>query len=207
MRADYRELYTMTEPGATRPWRLADGRKDIPTNRQVHDLAKGRITPIWPVELCIYQGSSATDVLWTRHPTMVCISDRVRNLLGGIDATGWDTYLVVIKDRSGAQVFGYSGLAVTGPICKRQPSRSKTVTRKRPSPKGREYQAYLGLYFDETQWDGSDFFWVLPSGGIVVTQRVRDLFVAEKVTNVRLTSLLEVERDVLLDKYDKLDAS
>jgi hypothetical protein len=67
---------------------------------------------------------------------------------------------------------------------------------------GEPYQVYKGLFFYEEDWDGSDIFRVSNFGGTVVTGKVDKIFKQAKVTNVKLTPLPEVERDVLLDKYD-----
>ncbi|BCX04396.1 MAG: hypothetical protein KatS3mg053_2334 [Candidatus Roseilinea sp.] len=59
------------------------------------------------------------------------------------------------------------------------------------------------MYFDESQWDGSDFFLVQPLNSIAVTEKVYRLFKRAKVTNVRLTPLIQVELDVTLDQFEK----
>ncbi len=59
------------------------------------------------------------------------------------------------------------------------------------------YSKYIGftkgLYIDETQWDGSDFFtvWPLPRF-IIVTERVRDFIIKHRLDNCRLTPTEEL---------------
>ena len=110
-------------------------------------------------------------------------------------------YPVEVFGRKGEPLPKYHGLSVIGPDCVRDRSRSQIVDKPPPVDGGRGYQVYHGLYFDENQWDGSDFFRVL---GIatVVTDKVYRIFKRAKVTNVRFTPLTEVEIDVKLDDYE-----
>lgn len=95
----------------------------------------------------------------------------------------------------------YFGFAVTGRGGESKRDRSEVVTKPPPVPGGKPYQVYKGLYFDESQWDGSDIF--LVDAKIVVTKAVRDAFKQSKISNVLFTCLIDVETDVLLDKYGK----
>lgn len=115
--------------------------------------------------------------------------------------TGWTTYPVEVYGRRGEPLPGYHGFTVTGGECRRDRSRSQVIT-KQTVPGGKPFEVYKGLYFFEEDWDRSDIFIVRRYGGIVVTEKVYKILKRAKVTNVKLTPLLEVERDVYLDKYD-----
>jgi hypothetical protein len=133
--------------------------------------------------------------------SLVCISERVRSLLLSGGYTGWGEYPVTVLDRKGNELPGYSGLAVTGRGGKRDRTRSSVVLKPAPTPGGRPFEVYRGLYFSEEDWDGSDLF--LVRGFIVVSHRVRDTLSSAKVSNIKLTPLTEVEIDVSLDAYER----
>ena len=201
---DYDKLYRLRDPLATRPLRLGDEgySGEWITTHQAWLLAKGELKLDEPLRLGAYQGGQITDFLWSGLVPIVCISQRVVDLLCEQDITGWATYPVEVHDRQGALLPGYHGFAVIGAECRRDRSRSEIITKRRPTPQGREYQAYKGLYFQEDQWDGSDIFWIRHTG-IIVVERVYKLFRSAKITNVTFMRLTEVEIDVLLDKYEK----
>jgi hypothetical protein len=110
-------------------------------------------------------------------------------------------YPVEVFGRKGEPLLGYQGFAVTGSECRRDRIRSQIFTRQAVAG-GKPFQIYKGLYFYEEDWDGRDIFWVKSYGGIVVTEKVAKSLKRAKVKNVKLIPLPEVERDVLLDKYD-----
>jgi hypothetical protein len=195
------QFFNLSDPLASRPLRLEIGKERYyPTSEERLALFRGKLLRASHVlQLRAYMGGQATDFLWTGLPPLVCISDRVIGLLRGRKFTGWNVYPVEVYDRRGECLPGYFGFAVTGPRLKRDRSRSEIITKPPPTPTGKSYQVYKGLYFDEKAWDGSDFF--LVGGSIVVTQSVRDVCKKAKISNVRFTPLIEVEIDVSLDKY------
>ena len=144
-----------------------------------------------PIQFDAAQGENAEDVLWTQLVWPVCVSGRLIRLLKRDEVSGWSTYKVEIFDPKGKQLPDYHGFAVTGAECNGDYSRSAVVTKPPPAPRGRSYDVYKGLYFDEDQWDGSDMFWV--DGVRVVVDRVKSLFEQHKVANVRFTPLTERE--------------
>ncbi len=203
MSLDYSKFYNLTDPLATRPLRLSDeGYSEWLTREQAWMLFRGNLELGHPLRLGAYQGGQATDFLWAGLVHIICISSRVVELLTEHRITGWATYPVEVYGREGEPLPGYHGFSVTGPECKRDRSRSQIIEKPPPSPRGQSYQVYKGLYFDESQWDGSDIFLVRPFGGIVVTEKVYKLFKRNRVSNVRLIPLPKVEIDVILDEYE-----
>ena len=154
-------------------------------------LSRGKSRVQKPIQFDAAQGSDATDFLWTQLVTPVCVSERVIRILKENEVSGWSTYPVEIFDQEGNLCPFYHGLAVNGAVCEADYSRSAVVTKPPPAPRGRSYDVYKGLYFDEDQWDGSDMFWV--GGARVVVDRVKSLFEQHKVANVRFTPLTERE--------------
>jgi hypothetical protein len=199
---DYDKLYCLDDPLTSRPLRLSDeGYSDWLTKGQAIELFRGRLELDTPLKLGAYRGGQATDFLWSGLIPLVCIIDRVVEILRTNKITGWSTYPVEVYGRNGEHLPGYHGFSVTGNDCRRDRSRSEILSRQ-AVPGGEPFDVYKGLYFYEDDWDGSDIFVVHKYGGIVVTEKVNRLLKRSKVTNVKMTPLTEVERDVYLDKYD-----
>ena len=202
MSLDYGRIYRLSDPLASRPLRLTDEPySEWLTRDQALGLFRGEIQLPSPLRLGTYSGGHPSDFLWAGLTHIICISQRVVDLLSENGITGWSVYPVEVFGRNGEPLPKYNGLSVIGPDCVRDRSRSQIVDKPPPVDGGRGYQVYHGLYFDENQWDGSDFFRVL---GIatVVTDKVYRIFKRAKVTNVRFTPLTEVEIDVKLDDYE-----
>lgn len=196
-------FFRLNDPLATRPLRLELlGYSDWITKTNAIDLFHGRLKLDTPLGLGAYMGGQVTDFLWSSLTPLVCISERVKEILQMNTITGWATYPVEVFDRKGASLPGYHGFAVTGGECRRDRSRSQLFTRQ-VAPEGKPFEVYKGLYFHEEDWDGSDIFWVRSFGGTVVTEKVQKIFKQSKVTNARLIPLPEVELDVLLDQFDR----
>ncbi|MDD5760082.1 MAG: hypothetical protein PHI06_13485 [Desulfobulbaceae bacterium] len=201
-RLDYNKMYRLNDPIASKPLRLSyEGYSDWLTKEQAIELFRGRLALNAPLKLGAYMGGKATDFLWSGLVPLVCISNRVFELLRMNNITGWTTYPVEVYGRRGEPLPGYHGFAVTGSECRRDRSRSQVIT-KQAVPGGKPFEMYKGLYFKEEDWDGSDIFRVSSYGGTIVTEKVYKILKRAKVTNVKLTSLPEVELQVLLDKYD-----
>ncbi|MCU0488365.1 MAG: hypothetical protein MUE67_05380 [Anaerolineales bacterium] len=199
---DFNHFYELYDPLASRPFRLSDeGYSNWLTKEQAIELFRGRLNLDTPLRLGAYMGGQATDFLWSGLIPLVCISERVSELLQMNGITGWTTYPVEVFGRKGEPLPGYHGFAVTGSECRRDRSRSQIFTRQAVSG-GEPFQVYKGLYFYEEDWDGRDILWVKSYGGIVVTEKAYKILKRAKVTNVKLTPLPDVELQVLLDKYD-----
>ena len=198
---EFSKLYHLDDPLASRPFRLSDeGYSEWLTKRQAIELFRGRLKLDIPLRLGSYQGGQATDFLWSGLIPLVCISERVSELLQINRITGWSTYPVEVYGRKGEPLPGYQGFAVIGNECRRDRSRSHILTRQ-AVPNGEPFQVYKGLYFDEADWDGNDIF-LIQNHEIAVTKKVRNLLMKSKVSNVKLIPLVEVEVDVYLDKFD-----
>jgi hypothetical protein len=155
-----------------------------------------------PLRLGAYQGKRLTDFLWSAMTPLVCISDRVVDMLTRDNITGWSTYETELFDGRGNLIAGYQGLSVTGAICGRNKALSRLVRRPPITASGKPFAVYKGLYFHETDWEGNDFF-LIENHGMVVVKKVKDLISRNTVSNVQLAPLPDVEIDTLLDKFEK----
>lgn len=199
---DYQHLYKLWDSLANQPFRMSlRSSPDMLTQGQSWALVEGKLQLNKPLIFDAKRGRKTMDILWGYSTISFFFSSELILLLQENGITGWGTYPVELYDRQGELLVGYWGIAITGPECTRDRSRSQIVSKPPPVAGGQGYQVYRGLYFDEADWDGSDMFWVSEGGGIVVTERVYKLFKKHKIRNVELTPLLEVELAVSNDKY------
>jgi hypothetical protein len=194
------EMYYLDDPLATRPLRLGEFSPWV--NLELADkLFFGEEIPKNPVLMTATMGGQVTDFLWTTFMPLLCVSNRVVTLLQEHHVTGWATYSVEVHDRKKNFLPGYHGFAVTGAMCNRDRSRCRVITKPAPTPTGRPYEMYKGLYFDETQWDGSDIFLVYYYC-IITTEKVQRIFKKHKITNARMLPLADVEYPIEVDKVE-----
>src|SRR5437588_991555 len=83
------------------------------------------------------------------------VHQRVIDVLLDNRFTGWSTYPAVVCDKSGLEYAHYHGLVITGRCGQRNLSASKIELSEYP---GGWFPNFVGHYFDETSWDGSDLF-------------------------------------------------
>jgi hypothetical protein len=203
-RNEFGQFYELKDPLASRPLRLS-----VPDEWVTKDIAVaigwGKRLPATPIRFRGYLGSKPTDILWGSLTPLLCIHQRVIDLLHTNNITGWSTYPVEVVDRKGIPLSNYFGWAIPKSVGDRDTSRSEIVSKPPPAPKGISYQVYRGLYFDLGKWDGSDLFRI--RGFIITTEKVVKTFKRAKITNVRFTPVSEVEIDVTLDRFQQPDES
>ena len=117
------------------------------------------------------------------------LSERVQQFFLEHDLTGWVTYPIILHNKAGEVCPGYAGLSITGRCGPIQEERSQPIPKhlKKPGMGDR-----MGLYFDESSWDGSDFF--CPEGEnmwMFATERVKNLFEEYMIKGFEFTPLTE----------------
>ena len=189
-------FFEIADPLKSRPFRLRSRlpAESLPDLKQLAAHSQGMKEVSAPIQFDAVQGKNIDDFLWTQLVRPACVLSRVVRLLEEKGIDGWSTNPVKVYDPDGFIVPDYHGFEVSGPAYKADYDRSNVIEKPPPVPKGKSYQIYRGLYFDESQWDGSDMFWV--EGVHVVTERTYRLFRTHKVGNVRFTPLAERETRV-----------
>lgn len=189
-------FFEFADPLRSSPFRLRSRlpAENLPDRKPLDLLTKGKTNVRAPIQFDAVQGEETEDVLWTQLVRPVCVSRKVVELLKENEICGWSIYPVEIYDQEGTIIPDFHGLAVTGPVCKADYERSEVVKRPSPVPRGQGYEVFRGLYFDESQWDGSDMFWV--DGVLAVVEKVYFLFKNHNVGNVRFIPLKERETRV-----------
>lgn len=189
--ANYKAFSWMSDPLANRPLRLdTDG---TVSGEMAWQLSLGDMIPEQPLRLAAVMGGQPAPILWTRFPPLVCVHQRVVDVLTQRNFTGWSVYPVEVYGRKVEPIPDYYGFAITGRGGEVDISRSQLVTKPAPAERGRPYQVYLGVYFHPEQWDGSDLFFV--NGHRVVREAVVKAFKRAKIFNVQFMSLPDVEID------------
>ena len=82
-------------------------------------------------------------------------------------------------------------------VSKELPSELKIeIIERRPVPEGPIWKFYKGLYIGLDQWDKTDFFYPHGSTWAVITTRVAECLKKNKITNLRMQSLADIEDSV-----------
>jgi len=159
-------------------------------------VLRGESLPATPIEISWAMGrSQPSDVIWTTLAVPVILSAKVISIMKAGDFAGWSTYPVLVKSKDGEVIDGYVGLSVTGRCGTIDDSRCECVAREFP---GGVFPMYRGLYFDDSQWDGSDIFCSEnESGYIFVTHDVKSAFEHARIRNVLFQPVSEIERSTL----------
>jgi hypothetical protein len=157
-------------------------------------LLMGNFTNIkFPVIFRQTFGKKLCDILDTGDVSLFLISDKMLNILKENNFSGWKTYPIRLYDRKNNEIYGYNGFSVIGKCEATTKYKRDSLFEKRLVPNGPLSTYYKGLYIDFTKWDGSDFF--IPKGSlrIVITQNVRDIILKNKLTNINIRNIKDIE--------------
>jgi hypothetical protein len=175
-------IFQIHDPLLDEPYR---GRFAVPP-AAVESIILGERIPSEPIEIQPGMGGDEPwEVIWAHQVGPVAVADAVLDVLRAGGATGWSTYPVIVFDRKGGILSGYSGLAVTGRCGPIDYGRSHLVGADTLLPD------YVGLYFDPDSWDGSDLFFT-DRGRPFCTASVKEALERAGVRNLAFTPLPEV---------------
>lgn len=149
-----------------------------------------------PVMLRQAEGHKYYDFIGTTSAAIDLISSRIVAAMhqGGI--TGLATCPTDLKDKNGEAVIGYELLGTIGRCGPLDNGRSLKTMRPN-KVRTAMIELWLGYYFDEESWDGSDIFRPNGTRMIIVTNRTKNLIEQIGATNISFKPILEVERLVL----------
>ncbi|TWU09054.1 hypothetical protein CA54_42940 [Symmachiella macrocystis] len=129
------------------------------------------------------------DIAWGRHTAWYYISPKVLQLFNQHGITGWSTYPIELHNKAGEVYPGYAGLSITGRC---GPIDVQGGEIEPGQKEGRKFIRRIGLFFDESTWDGSDFF--CPEGNntyTFATARVKNLLDENNIRGLVFTPLAE----------------
>lgn len=138
------------------------------------------------------QGKKYYDVIATDYSGIYLVSEKTQSILKGSGFKGYSLRPITLTNQKNELVHGYQLLSVVskvGPIIN-----EKSEKKMMPPlvPWGDPYEEYVGLYFDVSMWDGSDFFYPEGTSYVFVVEEVKRLFEAHKVTNCRFQKVVEL---------------
>lgn len=198
---DIKEFYTLRSKLSSstvqaHPVGLKEFHTIDPNKRYLYDehrLIQGDYNDIsFPVVFKQEYGKKLQDILDTGWPSLYLISDKTKTVLEDNDLTGWETFDVKVLDKQDKEIQGYYGLSITGRCGEIDYGKSEII-EKRLVPNGPVSKYYKGLHVGLNKWDGNDFFLPEKYFGIITTQRAAEVLKKNKLTNIRLENLAEIE--------------
>lgn len=182
---DYNNIYSLSDKDLRGAINL------LPCNKMdYYKLFRGEVDDIGSVLFQINYGDKRYDIVNTGYAGLYLFSDKVISLLSENEINGWGTYPCQIK---GTNLKGYSVFTVTGRCNEIDYSKSERFMKQPYSPNGKAIEALKGLYFDIDTWDKSDIFTPTNSVFTFITEKVNILFRKNKITNLKLEQITEVE--------------
>lgn len=135
-------------------------------------------------------GSKYYDLIFNDVSSFL-FSSKIINLLLENNITGWKAHPAIIYNKDNI-IEGYSFFEVKGRCGSIDWTNSEEF--KKQFVLNSPYADMLrGIYPNLSLWDGSDFFIAEGTLFIFVTQKVKDLFISNKITNVKFTKITEYE--------------
>ena len=116
----------------------------------------------------------------------------MKNVLEQNNLTGWRTFPIQVIDKKGNEINGYHGLSITGRCGPIDYTKCEIIEKQRV-PKGPLTNYYRGRYIGLDDWDGSDFFLPKDSFGVIITKKAANVIKKNKLTNVALENLADIE--------------
>lgn len=160
---------------------------------EYHKLLLGNYEGInFPVVFKQEGGKKISDILDTGTATLFLISDLLKDTFEEHSFSGWKTFPVTVLNYKEEEVAGYHGFSITGRCGEVDYSKCEII-EKQMVPNAPAMKYYKGIHVDLDKWDGSDFFIPEKYFGIIVSQKVRDVLMDIKATNVELVKLTEIE--------------
>jgi len=188
---DYNNFYELSSPFATRPLIMGIQDKLLDSPKAIQ-IFYGEILPSNPIEFKAIAGGQVTDFLWSSLPPLFCVSQKVIDILIQNKFTGWSSFPVITYDRKGNLLSGYHGFSVKSYAGKIDISRSTIITKPAVPGYPKTARFYIGTFFNESKWDGSDIFRI-QNACMVARKSIVEEFRRNNITNVRFTPLTETE--------------
>lgn len=95
-------------------------------------------------------------------------------------------------DKKGNEINGYQGFSVIG-TCGPVSYANSEIIEKRYVPNGPIVKNYKGAEIGLDKWDGTDFFTSEHSYKTVITKKVIEALKKNKITNLKLENITEIE--------------
>lgn len=172
------------------------GRQDKHGLFDQHKLVLGEYNGIaFPVIFRQEYGKKWEDIIDTGWVGLFLISERFKKVLEENSLTGWKIFAVKVFEKNGREVQGYYGFSIIG-RCGAIDYRKSEVLEKRFVSSGPLAKFCKGLHIGLEHWDGEDFFLPERYYGTIITSRVANLLKKNKISNIRIDNLADVETHI-----------
>jgi hypothetical protein len=166
--------------------RFARGSVKLQESIGASQVVNGRLPLEQPLDVLVNAEGKLGPMLWTGEPSVMLISQQLVSELVANGFSGWQTFPVRLSGREmGPRA--YSAFAVTGRCGPLDYTKGEWCQRDDVPGRFRR-----GLFFEESSWDGSDFFSPLGTLFILVTKRVHDWATDSHLRNIQLTRTVDV---------------
>ena len=159
-----------------------------PLIRRQPELLRGELIPEATIRVNWAMGcADPGDIALGRSNCLFYLSARVQELLKSNGVTGWRTYPIDLRNKAGDICPGYASLSIAGRCGPTDQQGGEVMPGQKP---GKKFIRRIGLFFDGSTWDGSDFF--CPAGEntyMFVTEKVKNLFEQHEIEGFTFTPL------------------
>jgi hypothetical protein len=175
--------------------------KDIRGNVTVYDISKACDLKEGKLKFSYSSGNKYCDLIFCGRISSFLLSSRIIDLLFDNNITGWKAHPAIIYDKKNRIIDGYFLFEIIG--------KSGVIDWNKSDKFKKQFvsnapfaEMVRGIYPDLSFWDGSDIFMAEGSLFIFMTEKVKDLFIKNRVTNVNITKTTEFEMIELLTPLD-----
>jgi hypothetical protein len=182
---DLSRVFAMNESDSPAAYRGSFEDADVP----YEELHLGTYRPVRPLVVRHEMGGSRPQDavgMSSAHPLVV--SQRLVDALSSHGFEGWTALPVELHDRAGALVPGYHVLGITGRCG--PPRRWRSLSLRGFLKTG---AIGYGLHIDPSSWDGSHLFTPVGTTFTLVTEPVKRVLNAARLSNLQFEPISEVE--------------
>jgi|GEM_PF-2900617 len=171
-------------------WTSLQNTEEIRGKNNLHLITRGVVNLNSPINLKIPFGKEFDPILTNFY--MPTIHKSVVELFEKFGLTGWKVSPAILHLSKKLINEYYFAMSITGEVGPIQWEKSQLL--KRETQPGMFWPYRLGLFFDESTWDGSDFFMSTDTTGlIIITEKAKDVILKSGTKNARITPIAEVE--------------
>jgi hypothetical protein len=156
------------------------------------DLFHGKYFPAGILPLTKFCGNRNLDLVNASNGLFL-LSNRVIEIFKNNHITGWKSLPAEIHMGKGEIISDYSFLTIISKLVKIDYEKSERVIKQPFTPAGKPIWINRGLPFDINGWDGSDIFSAENSLFTLITEKVQNLLIENKCTNIRVEKTTEIE--------------
>ena len=156
------------------------------------DLFHGKIIPSGVIPLTKFCGNRNLDLVNAANGLFL-LSNRVIEIFKINHITGWNSLPAEIHMGKGEIINDYSLLTIHSKLVKIEYENSESVLKQPFTPAGKPIWIKRGLPFDINKWDGSDIFSAENTLFTFITEKVQNLLIENKCTNIKIERTSEFE--------------